>query len=59
MSTYNEAKEFFKKETLYELASISRTSPYRFIVRAYNIATNEWFLFIVDMKNQTVDKLCY
>ncbi len=54
MKTLQEAKEFFAKETLYDLIVAVRTTAFRFIVRAKNIATEEVVVFIVDLKTLTL-----
>ena len=54
MTTTEKAKDFFRKESLYQLEGIARTSAHRFIIRAKNIATSEEKKFIVDYKEQTI-----
>jgi len=54
MTTTQQAHDFFRKESLYDIVGTARTAAHRFIIRAKNIATNEFKLFIVDYKEQTI-----
>lgn len=56
MKTLNEAREFFSKETLFEAVAVVRTTAFRFIVRAKNIATNEESIFFLDLQLETLHK---
>jgi len=57
MTTTQQAKDFFRKESLYEIAGMARTSAHRFMIRARNIATNEIKMFIVDYKEKSINQI--
>jgi len=57
MHTTTQAQMFFRKETLYSLMNIARTSAHRFIIRASNIATGEEQLFLADLSINQLNKL--
>lgn len=57
MTTTSKAIDFFRKESLYKLEGIARTSAHRFVVRAKNIATGSEHVFIEDCKEGTIKKI--
>jgi len=57
MHTTPQAIKIFARETLYTLTNIARTGASRFIVRAKNIATEEYQSFIVDCKDRSINKV--
>lgn len=54
MKTLNECRVLFARETLYEAIATVRTTAFRFLVRAQNLATNEIKIFIVDARLNTI-----
>ena len=54
MKTHNDAKTEFLKETLFEAIAVVRTTAFRFIIRAKNIATDEICIFYMDLKNNKI-----
>lgn len=54
MKTLNEARDFFKKESLFEAVAVVRTTAFRFIIRAKNLATGDECLFFLNLQTSTL-----